>query len=89
MPSAYEQREGKEGMRLIMKILSIDTSSNICGVSILEDTNLINSIDINTDRTHSENLMPIIKDILKKSNLSLNNIDLIVCDKGPRFIYWH
>lgn len=66
-----------------MKILSIDTSSDICGVSILENTNLIKNIDTCTGRTHSENLLPIIKEILKDTNISLSEIDLLVCDKGP------
>ena len=44
-----------------MKILSIDTASNICGVSILEDQKIICSLDSNTGKTHSENLMPMIK----------------------------
>ena len=66
-----------------MKILSIDTSSNICGVSILDDSNLICNLDNDTGRTHSENLMPMIKGALSKSNLTLNEIDLIVCDIGP------
>ena len=66
-----------------MKILSIDTASDICGVSILEDNNLICNLDNNTGRTHSENLMPMINSAFSNTNLSLNNIDLIVCDKGP------
>ena len=66
-----------------MKILSIDTSSDICGVSILEDNTLLCNLDSNTGRTHSENLMPMIKDAFAKCNLSLKDIGLIVCDKGP------
>ena len=66
-----------------MKILAIDTSSNICGVSILENTNLICQLDQNTGRTHSENLMPMIKQAFEQSNLTLKDIDLLVCDKGP------
>ena len=66
-----------------MKILSIDTASNICGVSILEDTKLICQLDQNTGRTHSENLMPMIKQAFEQSNLTLKDIDLLVCDKGP------
>lgn len=66
-----------------MKILSIDTASNICGVSILEDSNLICKLDQDTGRTHSENLMPMIKQAFKQSNLALKDIDLLVCDKGP------
>lgn len=66
-----------------MKILSIDTSSDICGVSILENNNLICNLDCNTGRTHSENLMPIIKQAFLNNNLNIKDIDLIVCDKGP------
>ena len=66
-----------------MKILSIDTASNICGVSILEDTNLLYKLDTDTGRTHSENLMPMIRQAFVETNLSLKDIGLIVCDKGP------
>lgn len=66
-----------------MKILSIDTASDICGISIMENENSICQLDYNTGRTHSETLMPMIQDIFAKSNLSLKDIDLIVCDKGP------
>ena len=66
-----------------MKILSIDTASDVCGVSILDDENLVCKMDSNTGRTHSENLIPMIKNALDKSSIILEDIDLIVCDKGP------
>ena len=66
-----------------MKILSIDTASNVCGVSILDNTNLIYNLDTNTGRTHSENLMPMINEAFIKTNLQLKDMDLIVCDIGP------
>jgi len=67
----------------ILKILSIDTASNICSVAILEDKNLIKEISLDDLKTHSEKLMPMIEEIFNKTNLSLKDIDLIVCDKGP------
>lgn len=66
-----------------MKILSIDTSSNICSVAILENTTLIKKIELDSGLTHSENLMPMIKQILEETNLHLSDINLFVCDKGP------
>ena len=66
-----------------MKILSIDTASDVCGISILDDKKSLCNLDENTGRTHSENLMPMIKNAFKNTNLSLENIDLIVCDIGP------
>lgn len=66
-----------------MKILSIDTSSNLCSVSILENTTLINKLELNNGLTHSETLMPLIKQLLDESNLSLKDINLLVSDIGP------
>ena len=66
-----------------MKILSIDTSSNICSISILEDTTLIYEDHISDRLTHSENLMPMIKKSLENLNLNLSDIDLFTCSKGP------
>ena len=66
-----------------MKILCIETSSTLCGVAILENTTLIDKIELNNGLTHSETLMPLIKEILEKNNLTLKNIDLISTDIGP------
>lgn len=66
-----------------MKILSIDTSSNICAVAVLENTKLLKKYSQNNGLTHSETLMPIIQETLSDINLSLKDIDLIICDKGP------
>lgn len=66
-----------------MKILSIDTSSNLCSVSLLEDSQTIEELLIDDNKTHSENLMPLIQNLFVKSNVGLPNIDLIACNKGP------
>ena len=66
-----------------MKILCIDTSSKLCGVAILEDTTLIKKIELNNGLTHSESLMPLVKQILEECNLTLNDIGLLVADIGP------
>lgn len=66
-----------------MKILSIDTSSKICSVAILEEDEKIDEINLDNGRTHSENLMPIVSEILEKNHLKLSEMDLISCDVGP------
>lgn len=66
-----------------MKILSIDTSSNLCAVAVLEDTILIKENILDDTKNHSEKIMPVIAQTLKEANLELKDIDLIVCDKGP------
>ena len=66
-----------------MKILSIDTASNICTVAVLENTNCLKELIVNDARNHSEKIMPLIGQVLFETNLTLDNIDLIVCDRGP------
>ena len=66
-----------------MKVLSIETSSKICSVAILEDENLVKKIELNNGLTHSETLMPLIKPILEETKLTLSQMDLLVCDIGP------
>lgn len=67
----------------ILKALCIDTSSKICAVAILDNNKLIKKIELNNGLTHSESLMPIIKDIFSETNLTLSDIDLLICDIGP------
>ncbi len=66
-----------------MKILCIDTSSNLCSVAILQNTKLEKKIELNNGLTHSETLMPTIQELLNSCNLTLKDIDLLVCDIGP------
>lgn len=66
-----------------MKVLGIDTSSDICSVCLLEDTRLLKEISLNNGKTHSENLVPLLKELMEFCNVTFNDIDLIAVDKGP------
>lgn len=66
-----------------MKILAVDTSSKICSVAILENDQLVDEINLDNGLTHSENLMPMIAEILTKNQLKLSDFELISCVTGP------
>lgn len=66
-----------------MKILAIDTSSKICSTAILEDENVIDINNLDDGKTHSENLMPLIDELLKRNNLKVSDINMISCSVGP------
>ena len=72
-----------------MKILSITSSSSICGIAILEDEKVIKEVNLNNGLTHSESLLPLVSQVLEENNLQLKNIDLLAIDIGPRFFYWN
>lgn len=66
-----------------MKILAVDTSSTICSVAILENDKLIDKNELNNGKTHSENLMPLLDELLKKNNIDIKEIQLIAVCVGP------
>ena len=66
-----------------MTILAIETSSNLCGVSLSNDDKLIDKIEHNTGLTHSETLMPLVKELLENNNFTIKDINAFVCDVGP------
>lgn len=66
-----------------MKIIAIETSCDICSVSLLEDNNLILELKETAVKNHSESLMPLIDKLFKETNTSLKDIDLFAVDNGP------
>jgi len=66
-----------------MKILSITSSSSICGIAILEDEKVIKEVNLNNGLTHSESLLPLISNVLEETQLQLKDIDLLAIDIGP------
>ena len=66
-----------------MKILGIDTSSMATSVAVIEDNKLICEYTINTKKTHSQKLMPMIENMLNISDINVNEIDMIAVCEGP------
>ena len=66
-----------------MKILAVDTSSAICSVAILEDDKLIDKNELDDGKTHSENLMPLLDELLKRNSIDVKEIEMIACTVGP------
>ena len=66
-----------------MKVLGIDTSSLATSIAVIEDDKLICEYIVNTKKTHSQKLMPMIENMLKMSDLNVNDIDLIAICEGP------
>ena len=66
-----------------MKILSICTSTMISTCTIMEDGEIIGDCNINQQKTHSESLVPMIKNMLDNLNIDISEIDLYVMAKGP------
>ncbi|KXZ39082.1 tRNA threonylcarbamoyl adenosine modification protein YeaZ [Alkalithermobacter thermoalcaliphilus JW-YL-7 = DSM 7308] len=66
-----------------MKVLGIDTSSKVAAVAIMDEDKLIGEYIINSNKSHSEKLMPIIQEIFSQCNLTVDDIDLVAVCIGP------
>ena len=66
-----------------MKILAVDTSTMIATCAVLDEEKLLGEFSINQEMTHSENLVPMIKEVLDNLNLKVSDIDLYGVAIGP------
>lgn len=67
----------------MIRILCIETSLDYCSVSIIEDGKVIDSENINIKKSHSEFILILIKDLLKRIKISLNQLSAIAVSEGP------
>ena len=63
-------------------ILSIETSTDICSVSLFKNTRLL-SIKENNNREHSSLLALFVEDIFNEVNYKISEIDAVALSIGP------
>jgi tRNA threonylcarbamoyladenosine biosynthesis protein TsaB len=66
-----------------MKVLGVDTSTNVLSVAIVEDKDIISNLSRTLEKGHSSGLVPMIGEILKRANISLERIDGFAVGIGP------
>ncbi|HHV39143.1 MAG TPA: tRNA (adenosine(37)-N6)-threonylcarbamoyltransferase complex dimerization subunit type 1 TsaB [Tepidimicrobium sp.] len=66
-----------------MKVLAIDTSTMMASCAVLDGNKMLGEYSINQELTHSENLVPMIKEMLNNLNLNISDIDLYGVAIGP------
>ena len=66
-----------------MKILSFDSSGMTASVAFAADGVLIAEYTINHKKTHSETLLPMLDQIVRDAELTLEDIDAIAIAAGP------
>ncbi len=66
-----------------MKILAVECSAGPASVAITENGQVLASSFKNLNLTHSETLLPMVEETLKKADLTLNDIDAYAVSAGP------
>lgn len=66
-----------------MKILGIDTTGQTASAALVEEDKLIAEFTLNYKLTHSQTIMPMIAEILERTETAKESIDCIACASGP------
>ena len=66
-----------------MKILGVDTSTDVLGLAITDDDNLISEARYVIRRAHAERLVVAIDNLLAESKLKLEDVEGIAVSIGP------
>lgn len=64
-------------------ILSIDTSTTVCSVAVHQNGKLLACTELFLEKTHSENLALIVKNLIEYLNFKIADIDAFAVSKGP------
>ncbi|MBU5256013.1 tRNA (adenosine(37)-N6)-threonylcarbamoyltransferase complex dimerization subunit type 1 TsaB [Tissierella praeacuta] len=66
-----------------MKILALDTSTMMATCAILDENRVLGEYSLNQEETHSEKLVPMVKEVLGSLDLKVRDIDLYGVSIGP------
>lgn len=66
-----------------MKILGMDTSTLMTTCALLDGDRLIGEYSLSQSMSHSEKLVPMVKEVLDSLDLTIKDIDLFATTTGP------
>ena len=66
-----------------MKLLGIESSGQTASSAIIENDTVLAEMSVKTKLTHSEILLPMIDEIIKKSGIDITEIDALAIASGP------
>lgn len=66
-----------------MKLLVLDSSGLVASVALIEDDSLIAEYTTGNKLTHSQTLLPMLNEVIKRTSFEMEDIDAIAVAKGP------
>lgn len=66
-----------------MKVLAIDTSNYVMGVSLIDENTVVGEVITNLTKNHSVRLMPAVEQLLQECNVKPKELNKIVVAAGP------
>lgn len=66
-----------------MRALAVDTSTATAGIAVADENGLLAEFMIKDMKTHSQKLVPMLKELLDSLRLELSDIDVLAAVTGP------
>ena len=66
-----------------MKLLLLETATEICSVALSKGNKIIASVSSNRGNSHTENLFPFIEQVLAEGNCKISELDGVGLSIGP------
>ncbi|QLB18972.1 tRNA (adenosine(37)-N6)-threonylcarbamoyltransferase complex dimerization subunit type 1 TsaB [Mannheimia granulomatis] len=63
-------------------ILALDTATEACSVALLHNE-AVSTLNEISPRTHTQRILPMVDELLKKSDIQINDVDFLVFGRGP------
>ena len=67
----------------MMKILGFDSSGMVASVAVMHDDIMVAEYSVNYKKTHSQTLLPMLDEVVKMTELDLDEVDAIAVAAGP------
>lgn len=66
-----------------MRVLGLDTSTLMTTCAVIDDNTVLGEFSLSQDMSHSEKLVPMVKEVMDSLNLKIEDIDLFGVSIGP------
>lgn len=66
-----------------MKLLAIDTSAKTVSAAVISDEKVLSEFYCNNGLTHSKTLLPLIDEVVKAADVTIEELDYLACNVGP------
>lgn len=66
-----------------MLTLAIDSCSSVAGCALVRDGRLLTECYLDSDKTHSHKLLPLVENMLRAADVNISDIELFACTVGP------
>lgn len=66
-----------------MQVLAIESATNVASVAIVTEETIVAEVILNTGKTHSQRLMPLLANLMEEAELEVEDLNGIAVSGGP------